>query len=90
VQGFNCDELLYYDYGKLDDETEKKLNARKVDLDELIRRGSTLQSRPDVLMWALFAYIRTASAQGCYVYTVSAVVLSFFCTTLHSRWQLAA
>lgn len=34
--GFNCDELLYYDYAKLDDETEKKLNARRVDLDELV------------------------------------------------------
>jgi formate dehydrogenase len=34
--GFNCEELLYYDYGQLDKETEEKLHCRRADLDELI------------------------------------------------------
>lgn len=37
MQGFNCEELLYYDYGGLDAATEKRLNCRGVDMDELVR-----------------------------------------------------
>jgi hypothetical protein len=37
AQGFNCEELLYYDYGSLDEETEQRLKCRRVDLDELVR-----------------------------------------------------
>ncbi len=37
VQGFNCEELLYYDYAGMDEETEKRLNARRVELEDLVR-----------------------------------------------------
>ena len=36
-KGFNCEELLYYDYGSLDEETEQRLKCRRVDLEELVR-----------------------------------------------------
>jgi hypothetical protein len=37
AQGFNCEELLYYDYGSLDEETEQRLKCRRADLEELVR-----------------------------------------------------
>lgn len=41
MQGFNCEELLYYDYGSLDEETEQRLKCRRVDLEELVRSVSS-------------------------------------------------
>lgn len=37
MQGFNCEELVYYDYVGMDEEAEKRLNARRVELEELVR-----------------------------------------------------
>jgi hypothetical protein len=75
VQGFNCDELLYYDYGQLDPETEKKLHCRRVDLDELIRQVVQLVTNTQCLEDIIGLELYTARMHTCTVHTGTPTLL---------------